>query len=325
MRVLMVTSEWPTPEALTLVPFIVQQVAYLRKAGVEVEVFSFRGEMNPFNYFKAWLQLRKQYEIDRFDLIHAQFGQSGLLALPMSVPLVVTYHGSDLQGFVGPDGGYTWQGKVLQQVSRFVAKRASAVILVSEHLAHYLPSQKPYHVIPCGVDFELFRPLARPEARQRLNLPPEKVLLLFGAHPDNPIKRYKLAQQAVRRIEPMFDVDLVPLVGVRHDEVPLFMNACDVLLFTSEHEGSPTVVKEALACNLPIVSVDVGDVRRRIAHIEGCVLCEEDTPQALADGLAQVLRSPHERTQSRESIKDLDERRVIQNVVKVYQAALASD
>src|SRR5438093_6877286 len=97
IRVLMVTSEWPTREQPNRVPFIVRQVDHLRRAGVDVEVFAFRGARNPANYLRAWADLLGRIRRGDHDLIHAQFGQSaGLAMFPKLRPLVVTYRGDDL-------------------------------------------------------------------------------------------------------------------------------------------------------------------------------------------------------------------------------------
>src|SRR5687768_6652473 len=108
MRVLMITGEWVTPDLPQAVPFLVRQVDYLRKAGVHIDVFHFRGAGNPLNYLRAWRRVRKLVAGSAYDLIHAQWGQSGLLALPKKLPLVVTFRGSDLEGLVGRKGGYTF-------------------------------------------------------------------------------------------------------------------------------------------------------------------------------------------------------------------------
>jgi len=322
LRVLMLTSEWPTSEHPEWTPFLVHQVWRLREAGIEIIVFPFRGNKKPLNYLTAWWKLRQQQDIKKFDLIHAQFGQSGLLALPKRIPLVVTFHGSDLLGDVGADGRYTARGKLLQLLSRFIAGIADQNILVAGHLANCLPPKIPYHVIPCGIDFGLFRPTPQEQARRQLGLPLHKPLVLFVANPDNPIKRYRLAQEAVNLLKGKIEVELLTVCGVPHDLIPVFMNAGDALLLTSTHEGSPNVVKEALACNLPVVSVDVGDVRERIAGIEGCVLCEDYSPETIATGLAQVLQD-HEHIQGREAIADLDERLVARRIVEVYKTVLS--
>ena len=322
MRILVITSEWPTPEHPEWVPFLVQRVHFLREAGMEVSVFSFRGRRNPVNYGRAWFRLRRSHLVAEYDVLDAQFGQSGLLALPTSKPFVVTFHGSDLQGFVGQNGRPTRAGWLLQRVSRFIATRATKVILVSPHLAQYLPAKMPFEVIPCGLDMSLFRPLSQSQTRQQLGLPQDKKLVLFAANPANPIKRYALAKQAVRLLPASLKAHLVTISKIPHQQMPLYLNACDVLLLTSQHEGSPTIVKEALACNLPIVSTDVGDVRQRIGHIPGCVVCSEASPQMLASALTAVLRG-EERIAGRSAVQELDETKLVQKLIGIYEQVAA--
>jgi glycosyltransferase involved in cell wall biosynthesis len=159
------------------------------------------------------------------------------------------------------------------------------------------------------------------DARRQLDLPLDKSFVLFAANPDNPIKRYTLAKEAVALLKSRFDVELVTVYRASHDLIPLYMNACDVLILTSAHEGSPTVIKEALACNLPVVSVDVGDVCYRIGNIPGCIVCADDSPERISEGLAEVLQV-RERISSRESISDLDEREIVKQIIEVYRAAV---
>jgi glycosyltransferase involved in cell wall biosynthesis len=321
----MITSEWPTPEHPERVPFVVQQVEGLRQRGIEVEVFSFRGARNPVNYARAWLALRRQHDLRAFDVVHAQFGQSGLLAWGTKTPLVVTFWGSDLQGIVNSSGDYTWIGRFQQLTSRIVARYATEVIVVSKHMTESLPHHvaESCHVIPGGIDFELFHPMPREKARQLLGLPTDRRLALFPANPERPVKRYPLAQQAVQWINEQgnMEVDLVVLSGVSHDEVPVYMNACDALILTSKHEGSPTVVKEALACNLPIVSVDVGDVRERVGELSGCAVCEDDSVKTIAESLHAVLLNSKP-IQGRSAISNLDSNMVVDEIIKVYDLAI---
>ena len=321
MRVLMISSEWPTVELPQRGSFIVQQAAYLRKAGVEVDVFPLRAEGHPLNYVKAWRALRTTHHLEDFDLIHAQFGQSGLMAWRAGLPLVVTFRGSDVLGVVGRQGRYTARGRVLKRISRTVARWAAAVIIVAEHLAAALPRGLRPHVIPSGLDLDLFRPMPRADARKQLGLPLDKPLVLFGANPAIAGKRYPLAQQAVQTIREPEGVEIVALTGIPREQVPVYMNACDLLLMTSKHEGSPNVVKEALACNVPVVSVDVGDVRQRIGAVEGCILCPDETPETIGAAVATVLcRKP--RINGREAVQGLDERLLTQKVIDVYRAVL---
>ncbi len=324
----MVTSEWPTPEHPEWAPFLVRQVESLRKLGVDVTVFPFRGGGNPLNYARAWWSLaqRRLGEASApktFDLIHCQFGQSGLVVLPTPLPLVVTYHGSDLQGFVGPGGRFTLQGWLLRQASRFVSRFASANIVVSTHLGRYLPASARPVTIPCGINLEQFKPIPQAEARARLGLPLDQPLVAFVANPNNPIKRHPLALAAVAQLPTDLNAALLTVSGVSYADVPLYLNAADALLLTSRHEGSPTVIKEALACNLPVVSLDVGDAAERLAGIKGCVVCPEASPESLAAALEPILRT-RQRTKGRTAAANFDEDRIAEKILEVYRRVVVS-
>jgi hypothetical protein len=139
IRVLMITSEWPTQARPDSAPFIVRQADFLRSAGVMVDVFAFRGSKKPFNYLRAWFQVRKRLRQGSYDLVHAQWGQSGLLGIPKRCALVVTFRGSDLEGIVDPKGQYTLACKVLKLLSKAIALVADEIIVVSESLGRRLP------------------------------------------------------------------------------------------------------------------------------------------------------------------------------------------
>lgn len=319
LRVLMVTTEWPTPARPCDVPFIVRQVAFLRRAGVDVDVFFFRGGQRPGNYLRAWRQVWQRRAHTPYDLVHAQWGQNGLLGLPKTLPLVVTFRGDDVKGIIGQNGRSTLAGHALQLASKFAALMADEAIAVSESLAQHLP-RHDVHIIPSGLDLEQFRPLPRAEARQQLGLPADQRLVLFAADPANPRKRFWLAQAACEQLQQELETQLVVAYGVPHDSMPLYMNACDVLLLPSLHEGSPNVVKEALACNMPVIATDAGDVRARIADLPDCAVVP-DSPQALVAALAATLRQPR-RIDVRRHVLALDERRLTEQTIAVYRKAL---
>ena len=321
IRLLMVTSDWPTPGRPRTTYFIKRQAEFLQAAGVQLEVFHFRGRRNPWNYLSAWWRLQRRLARNNYDLVHAQFGHSGMLAHPRRLPLVVTFRGSDLLGEVGAGGRYTLVGRLLQWVSRTVARRADAVIVVSEHMKGELPPGVAAHVIPSGLDFGLFRPIPRDEARRHLGLPLDRRLVLFAGSPDWPRKRYALARQAVDVLARTLPADLVVAWGVPHDDIPYYMSACDVLAFTSMQEGSPNVVKEALACDLPVVSVAVGDVPDRLRGVANCELCADERPETIAAALERVLRRG-DRSPGRVAVQELDERLLTQRVIEIYHSVM---
>ncbi len=163
--------------------------------------------------------------------------------------------------------------------------------------------------------------MSQEEARLRLGLPLNERLVLFVGRPTQARKRFEISERAVEILNRSLPSKLIIAWGVDHAEMPTYMNACDVLVFTSMQEGSPNAVKEALACNLPVVSVPVGDVAMRIQGIEGCQLCADDSPEGVAAALERVLRRG-QRSASRERVKNLDEKIITGQVIRIYQSTL---
>ncbi|HLZ45765.1 MAG TPA: glycosyltransferase family 4 protein [Gemmatimonadales bacterium] len=322
LRVLMITSEWPEPGSARPTQFIRRQAEFLKAAGVELDVFAFRGGKKPWNYLKAWSRVRPRLRSGQYDLVHAQFGQSGLLAFPRQLPLVVTFRGCDLLGTFGDRlGRPTARGRLLQTFSRFVARRADAVIIVSEHMRRQFKTRAPVHVIPSGLDLKLFRPYPQREARQELGLDQEARLVLFVASPRDTRKRYGLAKRAVELLNERLPAKLIVGWGIPHEKIPLYMSAANVLVVTSIEEGSPNVVKEALACNLPVVSVAVGDVPERLKGVAGTEVCADDRPQTIASALERVLRR-RERVDGRSAVRSLDEHLLTRRVIDIYRSVI---
>jgi glycosyltransferase involved in cell wall biosynthesis len=202
-----------------------------------------------------------------------------------------------------------------------MARLADERIVVSESLGRRLPVDE-YSVIPSGLDLEVFRPMPMLESRRRLGLSEQKKLILFAASRiENPRKRFDLALDAVELVKKRFDAELVVANNVAHRDIPVYMSACDALLLTSLHEGSPNVVKEALACGLPVVSVDVGDVKQRLEKLDGCIVCRDATASSIASALERVLTCGT-RAKGRESIMELDETKITAKVIDVYRRAM---
>src|SRR6266566_5873992 len=324
IRVLMITSDWPDLASWGgTATFISRQVDFLRAAGVTVDVFRFHGGGNPVRYASAWLGVQRRLRRERYDLVHAQFGQSGLLALPKRVPLVVTFRGDDLAGVLSnATGRLTAWGRLLPLLSRAVARRADATIVVSAHMKNFLHRQAQPHVIPSGLDLARFRLIPQAEARRHLGLPADRRLVLFVGNPTSSRKRYDLACQAVEIVKRSLPAELVLGWAVPHEQIPYFMNACDALVFTSRQEGSPNVVKEALACNLPVVSVAIGDVPERLRDLAGCEVSADDRPETIAAALLRAL-SRGQRIAGRERMLELDEHLITERVIGVYRSVLA--
>lgn len=288
MRVLAVTSEWSTPAYPPGGAFIARQIDGLRRRGIEIDVEPFTGARDPRRYLAVRRRVRERLRDSRYDVVHAHCGQAAVAAAGMSRPYVVTFYGSDLEGIVGRGGRYAVRGKVLRRLARRVARRADAVIVVARSLARHLPDDVSPTVIPTAVDLDVFRPGPRDAAREALDLPTDRSLVLFAGRPEMPVKRYGLARRVVELAGD--GAQLLTIAGLEPSGVACYMQACDALLLTSMHEGAPTVVKEAVACRLPVVSVDVGDVRETVG--DNAVVTPDDEPGTIAEALRRVLAEP---------------------------------
>lgn len=307
MRVLLVTNMYPSPARPSFGTFVHDQVEALRAAGVEVDVLDFSKRGSKLRYLWAFPRYWAALLRKRYDLVHAHYVLAGVVARAQwGHKVVLTHHGAEALGQP------PWQAPLCKLMTPLF----DAVIHVSEEVRRALHDDDGW-VIPCGVDLDTFSPIARGEARQRLGLPAEKRLILFAGDHWRPEKRFDLAEAALPLVQrELPEVELILLTKQPHDVVPLYMSACDALVLTSALEGSPMVIKEAMACNLPIVSVRVGDVPEVIGDTPGCALAERD-PADIAAKLIQTLREPR-RTDGRMRIDHLHHDRVAQRVLDVY-------
>lgn len=288
-KVLVVTKMWPTRQTRFRNGFLKREVEAVRQQGVECEVLVIQDTgAGPRSYLDAALAVRQQIRSGDYDLVHAHYGLTAMACLYQPRPLVVTLHGSDIYGAVDERGRNTAKGRLERAISRWVAWRADAVVTVSKRMAALIPWAKPI-VVPVGIDTELFRPDARDQARRTLDLDCSTPYIIFAANPRNPVKRHWLAEQAVSLLKSDLPrAQLVSVFGEPLDRMPLWMNAADVLLITSVREGGPLVHREAMACNLPVVSVDVGDVAEHMTEVDqSCIVA--DDPHAVAAALKAMI------------------------------------
>lgn len=307
LKVLFVTNMYPDDRNPGSGAFVCQQAEQLRKAGHQVDIFHIQKNGTRLKYLTSGFDVFSRTRADSYDIVHAHYGLSGFPALfRCRTPLVVTLHGSDaLVGYIQP-----W-------ISRAVCAFADAVIVVSSGISARIAGE----VIPCGIDLEIFKPRDRTKARLRLGLPLQGKLVLFPFDPRREIKRYDLAQATVQALgDP--DIRLITVCGKRNEEMPWYYSAADVMLLCSRSEGSPTSVKEALACDLPVVSTDVGDVREIMGGIDGCAICP-DNAQTLAQAIKRVLEPPAgQNFEGHRSMHRYDQKRVVAELVRVYESVL---
>jgi glycosyltransferase involved in cell wall biosynthesis len=264
VRALVVTNMWPSPGDPARGAFVRDQVRALREIeGLDVDVFCF----GPGGYLRAARDLRARYRAESHDVIHAHFGLTAGPALALrNAPHAVTLHGTDVRH---PRSG---------RVTRAMLPALDLIATASVGLAHELDTRRPVTVLPCGVDTDRFKPIARAEARSKLGLDPDEPCLLFPADPKRPAKRHDLA------IEVANGARLMSLGGIEPADVPLWINAANAVVLPSEAEGFGLAVLEALACDVPVICRPVGIHAAALKDLDGtlCAPYDRDSWRELA-------------------------------------------
>ena len=300
MKILIVCSR----NSGKIAPFIQEQGDALSQLGVEIAYFPIEGK-GLCGYLKNKKRLLSKINEFMPDLIHAHYGLSGLLAnLQRKIPVITTYHGSDINN------------TKIFPLSRLNMILSVHNIFVSEKNRLKSNQTRNQSLIPCGVDINLFKSRDKAKARKIFDLNEDKKYILFAGAFANSVKNSALAKSAVSLLNNIF---LIELQGYSREEVGLLLNAVDVVLLTSFTEGSPQIIKEAMACNCPIVSVAVGDVENTIGGTTGCFISTYE-PTDIANKLKQALEY-EKRTDGRERILalGLDRETVATQILSVYK------
>ena len=295
-------------------PFFEQQVSVLEERGIDCTVLGLPGEYcgksgrTPLDYARFYPTVLSELRSTEYDLVHANYGLTAPFALAQPVrPVVLTLWGSDLMS----------EQEWLRTISRYGARHANATIAPSPIMSQQL--ELDHELIPFGVDTELFRPIPKAQARERVGWNTDRQIVLFPYDTSRSVKDFPRARRLVDRLDA--DVELRTVDGVDYEAMPYYMNASDVLLVTSERESGPMVVKEAAACNLPIVSTDVGFVGETIEGLPNCFVSDSDRELEL--GLTAVLNDGR-RSAGRERIDGLSLESMGDRLVALYDRLLES-
>lgn len=325
LRILFVTNMWPDAERPHWGTFIRSQAQSLEDADVRVDRLVIRGYATPRAYFASMSELWSRLRTREYDVIHIHTGHAAAIsAWWVPRPAVVSFVGGDLIGNVH-EGGITPRSQAEALVFRQLARAATATITKSREMENALPRsvRRRNAIIPNGVDLERFRPMPKARARRSLGWSPDEKIVLFLGNPDDPRKNVALAEDAVglaRDEAPA--LRLHKAFGVRPEEIPTMMSAADCLAFPSRSEGSPNVVKEAMAAALPIVATPVGDVVERLTGVEGGFVAPP-APAPFAEALLGAISYPRAPA-AREAIKSLSLSAVAARVIDVYEFAMRS-
>ena len=321
MRTLVFTNMYPSAAMPFYGSFVRDEADALREAGVDIDVYFVNGRANKLNYFGMPAGFFERIRRTPYDVIHVHHSFCGLIAtMQKKIPVVWTFHEGEISGNTA-DALREQPIKHLaysKKMKRYVAQKVDAVVVVAEHLRE--PLGRPDALwLPAGINWKRFAPGDTREAQRQLGLSVDKRYVLFPASPSRVEKRYELAKAGFDRYlsdAKVTDLELIALDNVPHERVPLFMNASEAVLMTSAFEASPVTVREALACNVPVICTDVGDARVVMQGIAGCHIVEAD-PGRIASALNDTLNGPR-RVQSRERMHAYALDTVAQKLIALY-------
>ena len=299
-------------------PFVEEQINSLEARNCYIERYAHRAH-GLFNYIKEIPHLRKAILKINPDVIHAHFGLTGLMStlasIGLKVPVVITYHGCDINDKkIRP---FSRIAMCLSQWNIFVSYRQMINAFVSEQTAR---KSDKWSIIPCGINVHSFDSKYTNHEWFNTRFSSDRIVLFAGSF-ESIVKNPSLAKKTIEIYNlhnPENPAELIELRGYSRDEVVTLMSKCNTLLLTSIREGSPQVIKEAMACGCPIVSVDVGDVSERIDGVMGCYIVKSYNPYELAKAIE--LSIEYGRTKGREKILQdgLDNMQIAEKLIEIY-------
>ena len=308
---------------------VANQGKSLEDIGIDVEYFGIYGK-GARGYLKNLSPLKKVIRKGNYDILHAHYGVSGLLTLMArkKETTVISYMGSDLIRL----GKVSLKNKLIGIaeifLNRFFARHSYDYIIVkSENMAARLPGISNMSIMPNGANLKLFHPVEMKRSREILGLETDARIILFASDPGRTEKNFQLAQKAVETLD-FENVKMLPLVNINQDMMKYYYSAADLLLLTSLYEGSPNVVKEAMACNCPIVSTDVGDVKSIIDGCDGCYLAAFDSEDVKSQiHRALTFAAGGTRTAGRTKLQNdgLDAESIALKIRNIYKSLVQKD
>lgn len=287
-------------------PITKNQGDSLFSLGIQMEYFLVKGR-GFWSYLRSFFILKKQLKKNKYDIIHAHYSFCGYLAGMTldKTPKVVSLMGSDTNK----------KGIELAFINFFYRFFWDITIVKSERMKEHF-GNKRMRVIPNGVNFDYFKPLSKEICQYEVGFKKGiKHIIFFLTHSHRNEKNLPLAKEAIALLN-RNDVEFHVISLVEKERIPILLNASDILLLTSFFEGSPNIIKEAMACNIPIVTTDVGDVRTTIGNTEGCFITSFN-PFEIKGSIEKALNY-EKRTEGRNNIKFLDSKLIASKLVEIY-------
>lgn len=323
MRILLISNQG-MKDGIIGNPIMLRMRNALKSDGRIKDVFMLRCK-NPFAVRRELREYAKQA-----DIIHIHFG--GVYALivwflliGVKSPKLITFHGTDIHA---KSIKSTKSNKVklrikLNQWASFMSLFLfDKVGFVASDMLDYVPNclkrkvRGKVFIQKLGVDYNLFVKDDKMQSLSVLNLDPNYKYILFSDISDSSIKRRDIAQEIVEKLGSPYRLNI--MCGVTPNDVPLYINASDFLLLTSDEEGSPNIIRECLSLDKPIFSVNVGDVKMQIEGLVNSSIISRK-PDEAALRIKEVLALPYTDNTREKKRSVLDINILTKEIVDIYQ------
>jgi len=317
---------YPTEQNRAYGIFVKEQVESLRKEGVSIDVFFVNGKESRLRYISGISELVGKIKSKRYDIIHAHHTyciypiKIATAVTGVKSPLILTFHEGEVHRQNGSglkNIDFIKRLVFSKRLKRIALKMVDLVITVQAEMLKRINFNGKSVVLPCGVNSEMFRPLGKKWCREKLGLPLDKKIVFFPASPANKQKGFDILKESIWYLNRP-DLQLVAGGNLLHSDMPYYMNAADVVVQLSVFEASPSVLKEALAANVPVVFTDAGDAKMLAGNVKGCFLCER-RPKDVASKLDEALRFDEICTGRERIFKiNLTQKAISKKIIKMY-------
>lgn len=313
MKVLYVTNMYPSAAYTYNGIHVKEQIDYLTgHHPIKKDIYFIDGGLSKLNYFKSLFIANRLIRRNKYDLIHIHFGLSGLFMLVnpfMKTPVVLTIHGSDINSSKNLG--------LMKLITKMVIPLVNRVIILNDNMLKKLSAyQEKLVKIPCGINVQQFELERANDGRN--------FLIGFPGNKDREVKNYPLFEQIVKGLSVRgVPVKTVEFHNLTREEVALNLSRLDCILMTSHSEGSPQIIKEAMAARVPVISANVGDVKLVTGCTDNCFVISSYQPEDYIAAILELAALPPEKRvtngKDRLSLLGLDQRAVCLKVYELYK------
>lgn len=311
MKILHITNNYPTSNHPIFGIFVKEQIESLNNLNINNEVFFINGrEKGKKEYFFSLKELRIKLKANDYDVLHCHHVFSAVLLLFV----FQCYKSKRIVSYQNPpkkEGG----------IFLFIIIKLffNAVILKNTR-----SKSNKIHYLPNGVNLDFFKVCSYKESIELLKLDKEKKYILFM---DSYKKR---KQKRVDRFDKVIEILLkngnphniepLKLTNTNRELMPFYLRVASVHIITSDFEGSPNSVKEAMACNTPVVSTPVGNIYDLIGNVEGCYISKSFDCSELAELVLESLNNDYFNCRRVLVEKKLDVKSVAKSLKNIYKS-----